>query len=186
MDALFDAPVELELPSDHRVQELEAEIRDLRAANDIQNARIKGLQMANEALQRRMADTVNQWKDIQAKLRAHEVSDIITDYISEWYHSDLLKFLAMTDSSFSSWNAVSEQLTIEAREGRSDLKQKCMALAQMTPQEWDALCLFKKNRNLRVHPRRSKNVVQRIMKDIQPGTLKTALNKMFDSMKGVR
>lgn len=182
----------LPLPSDTRDAELcevlRLENEQLRKQMEVQTARIKGLELRNTALQRRVEEVLASWRQVQSKLHTHEVSDIITDYISEFYHNDILRFISKTGDdkkTYSSWVQISEALAAEARRNQNTLKQRCMALAGMTEEEWDAVCLFKRARNCRTHPRRSRNIVQRVMKEIPSGTLKTALEKMFSAMRGI-
>lgn len=168
MEELLTPAIDLQLPSDKRLEELEA--------------RVKLLETRNEGLQRRLTDTLNDWRAAQNTLRANEVSDILCDFIAEFYHNELLVYLQKRKVAVKSWNDISMALSDEARNGQHALKETCMRSADFTEDEWDSLYEFKKTRNVRVHPRRNKRIIARVMRELPSGLLRTALDKMFNRM----
>ena len=174
---LTGGTVELELPSD----------RDLAMENKQLYDRVARLERINEALQLRMQQTIVDWKRQQDIIKMNEVSDILSDYLSAWYHSELLRYLKSDGGEFVpvTWTDVATRLKDEAScvSGRQETRQRCMAMANMSEEEWDELYHFKKVRNMRVHPpRRNQAVIVRVMKELPPGCLKSALGKMFATM----
>jgi hypothetical protein len=169
----------LELPSDKTIMQLKNE-------NELLRARIQGLELRNQALQQRIAATINDWREVQNKLHSHEISDILCDFIAEYYHNDLLNYLRnkydelhleqVLDRVPQTWNEISSKL-VSPR-----LKEICMQSAMFTEEEWDALYTFKRSRNIRVHPKRSKLVLRRIMRELPTGVLRSALAKMVQKM----
>ena len=176
------ATVDLELPSDHLIS-------DLRDENDRLRDRIKLLEQNNTCLQTRLFETIRDWKALDNKLRMNEISDILSDFQAEWYHNELLRYLRTkakeNGDSFvpDSWTSVSNKLTDEARVNKNDLKSRCMEFGTFTEEEFDYLYEFKRNRNSRVHPKRNRSTIQKIMRDLPSGILKTAFNKMLNTTK---
>lgn len=174
--------VDLELPS-------ERSITDLRDENDHLRSKIKLLEQSNSCLQARLFETIRDWKILDNKLHMNEISDILSDFQAEWYHNELLRYLRVkakeNGESFipESWTSVSNKLTEEARTNKCELKCRCMEFGSFTEEEFDYLYEFKRNRNSRVHPKRNKSTVQKIMRDLPPGILKTAFNKMLNTTK---
>ena len=121
---------ELALPSDDDVVRLRRENAELRA-------RITLLEESNDALQRRMSQTMNDWRETQNKLHANEISDILCDFIAEFYHNDLLNYLRQNyenleinkilDSKPATWNEISTKLPTN-----TVLKEICMKSIDLT------------------------------------------------------
>lgn len=169
---------ELQLPSDELY----------RKKIDLLEARARALEGLNEALRNRLEQTLNDWREAQAKLQDIETSDILCDFIAEFYHSDLLNYMRQNyeslglDSRPNSWAEISVKLCEEVRNNSKKTKLVCMQCAGLNEDEWNALYDFKRTRNIRVHPKRNRQVVRRVMKGLPNGLLKEALTKMFQKM----
>ena len=181
--SLNPEPVVLVLPSD-----LPA---DLKAENDLLKAKLKGLEMRNEGLQRRITEILEDWRQLQNKVHMNEISDILCDFIAEFYHNELLNYIRANSETLglqqkpNSWNEISVMLSEEARinPAVATVKQACMKAGGFDDAEWNALYDFKRTRNVRVHPRRNKRIVQRVMRELPNGILRQALSKMFKRLK---
>lgn len=162
----------LQLPSDHSRDEV----------HELQT-RVAGLEMCNKALRRRLVELTNEWRKLDNEKHTNEISDILCDFIAEFYHNDLLNYVRQHHSNkVETWNDISVALNDEARTGNDTLKKVCMKACNFTEQEWDALYEFKRTRNVRVHPRRNSKVVQRVMRELPNGLLRQGLSKLFAKM----
>lgn len=183
MEALLETPKdssinELPLPSDTNYEE----------RIELLQSRICSLEKCNEALRLRIEETLSDWQDVQCKLHENEISDILCDFIADFYHSDLLAYMRSNHEKLKlpfkpeTWNEISMKLCEEAKSKQHDLRDACMKCADLTADEWDALYDFKRSRNVRVHPKRNKTVIRRVLRELPTGTLRTALTKMFKKM----
>lgn len=177
MDLLLqNTATELPLPSDEYVKN-----RIL-----VLETKVRTLESINEALRIRLEQTLADWKEAQNKLQDIETSDILCDFIAEFYHCDLLCYLRQQDLGAkkppASWTELSLLLVEEAKTNAKTIKEKCMQCADLSEAEWDALYNFKRSRNVRVHPKRNKFVVRRVLRGLSQGTLKSALTKMLTKM----
>lgn len=163
-------------------ESLDEEVAALRHELALADARYKGLETTNQLLRRRITNTINDCKLAHARLKLHEHSDVICDFISLYYNGKFMRLIqdAMPDNAPESWTDVCTILNRESASS-SGFRQMCLRLTGFTDDEWQALYEFKKERNTRVHPRRSMAIVNKLLKDLPHGHLKTALHKMFRS-----
>lgn len=173
MELILQGTNELRLPSDDGVQN----------RITLLETKVRTLESINEALRARLEQTLSDWKEAQNKLHDIETSDILCDFIAEFYHCDLLQHLRQQDNTNNAtWTEVSLLLAEEAKTNNRKLKKMCMQCADFSEAEWDALYEFKRSRNVRVHPKRNKFIVRRVLKGLAQGTLKSALTKMLTKM----
>lgn len=147
----------------------------------ILEAKYIGLEATNALLRRRIAQTIEDCKQTNAKVRSHERSDILCDFIAEFYHVELLRYLKKAVGNQNlSWADVCAALNSVT--DKDNIKMKCLEIGNFTEAEWQAVYEFKRTRNMRVHPRKNYNIITKIVRELPAGDLKTALAKMYKLM----
>ena len=140
-----------------------------------------------EVCKRRLKMATNEWQRLDKQARNALNADIICDFISTFYHHELIVSLRAQGHKFRTWSEISIALSREFFESngtKTKLKDACCLAAGLTQTEWDEIYDFKKNRNIRVHPHRSRAIVRRVLADVaDKTTLHSALEKMFSSLK---
>lgn len=155
-----------------RYEKLQFENTQLKRRIEIAEAQL-------QTSQRRLADMTVDWKKLKRRIKSDETSDIICDFIAEFYHNELLGYLKSRGLEVHNWSDVSAKLSTEFRHNETLTRDLCCECACLTPEEWESLYDFKRTRNMRVHPKRNEAIVRRILREFPDGVLKMALQKMF-------
>jgi hypothetical protein len=66
------------------------------------------------------------------------------------------------------------------------MRDLCCESASFTPEQWTSLYDFKRTRNLRVHPKRTNQIIRRVVDEMPDSAIKSALEKMITLNTGAK